>query len=121
MLKPFKVIIGLQDVERYLTFQEAFREFSAKVKEVATNGMSLPCLETTCHIEYCGIFGQESPCLMNFYQAGDFARQIGILTKDGQLQEFRGIILPSEMAEAFTQAMDENVKATPQYAGEFSR
>jgi hypothetical protein len=84
-MSKFEVLVSLKKVGEFDTFVQAFRVFFAKIKETLAQGTSLQVFETANFITLIRGNGQKFP--MDFYQARDFAYEIGLLAGDGELQE----------------------------------
>lgn len=97
----FKVTIALEDVGKHDTFPKAFRDFYEKVKALVEGGTTEQVLFTTNFIAYCEN-GAELP--MEFSQVVDFAREIGLLNEEGQLQELQSEPAPEVVKAAFMRA-----------------
>ncbi|MBI4134053.1 MAG: hypothetical protein HY475_01365 [Candidatus Terrybacteria bacterium] len=102
----FKVTIALEDVGKHDTFPKAFRDFYEKVKALVEGGTTEQVLFTTNFVTYCE-GGAELP--MEFSQVADFAREIGLLNEEGQLQELQTDPAPEVVKAAFMRVAREYV------------
>lgn len=108
----FRVIVGLEDICDRDTFVEAFRVFFDKIKEMIEAGTSWQALETTNFIVFISQDedGKTRSIQMNFYQARDFAYEIGLMAGKGELQESVEEPPPDVIQRAFSKALGEHVK-----------
>lgn len=79
----FKVKVGCENRGDFEKFVDAFSLFFTEVVEQVDSGTTVGWLEATNFIVYTAP-GKEIP--MNFYQARDFAYDIGLLAGKGELQ-----------------------------------
>lgn len=85
----FEIIVGLQRVGSYKSFNEALIKFFEEIGLVIQKGTSYQWLETS---NFVAITHSSEPTdVMNFYDARDFACEIGLLVK-GKIQ--RGVPEP---------------------------
>lgn len=86
--RPFRVIIKLKKVAEFETCLEALRDFFPRIHQMLKVGVSLQILETMNFIEYDIMFsdGQSVRSPMNFYDARDFAHEIGLMKGKGKMQ-----------------------------------
>ena len=119
MLTMFTVIIGGMKAGECLTFQEAYRELHERM--ISACKLSIPQYElaaSSC-IKYCNPFDlynyfgdwfiiPHDPRKMYFNQARYFARELGLLNQDDELQESCRFITLLELDEAFSLADKES-------------
>lgn len=107
----FTIIIGKAKAGECLTFQEAFREFFERMVRACANGMSPHYLVGTSFIEYRNPFLWYGKLYwMTSSQAQNFARQVGMLTENDELQKICRFITLLEIDDAFSLATEENTK-----------
>ena len=89
----FQVLVGMENLGEFPKFTEAFKLFYTKVVEEIKRDTSHQWLETANFLVYQGE-GFTQP--MGFYDARDFAYDIGLLAGEGELQE--GVEEPTQTA-----------------------
>jgi len=113
----FRIIVGLEDVGEFPKFTEAFKLFFAKIKEQVTGGTSWQVLETSNFIVYVTPTDKRP---MSFYQARDFAYEIGQLVGRGELREVEEpseSTLEAAFAKVVEEYFDEQLRALLQILG----
>lgn len=93
----FKVLIGLEEVDRTESLAEACRMFISKVQETIKNGgISEFALYEGCMIEseVDGVRG-----IMNFDAIRDFSYSIGVLRENGKLSDKPVPYIPKDIAK----------------------
>jgi len=80
----FRVLVGLRDIGASEKFTDAFRMFWEAVKRMVNGGTSMQMLETSNFLVYEKADGGKIP--MTFYEARDFAYDLGLLAGHGELQ-----------------------------------
>lgn len=101
-MSKFKVIVLMEEIGEYDTFEEAFAKFFAVIREkFGTPEMpTLQLLETTNFIEHrveSSLLESTIECVVDFYAARDFAYKVGLL-KEGKLQNLEEPV-PSELVD----------------------
>jgi len=111
MRVKFVVCVGNDIPPEHPTFEAAFVAFFNEVKAMIKRGMSLQVLETACWIE--GIFesevnGKITKAPLYFYDARDFAHEVGLLVESSDGQAVIADPLPSvpleKVIDVYTEA-----------------
>ena len=76
----YKLVIDLNDCDKYSTLKEAIKNFMARIKEnISSGGFSFQALGTACWIE-----SDILPLPMMFYDARDYALDEGWMNEKGE-------------------------------------
>ncbi len=103
----FEAIVGLKNLGKFSSFNEAFTTFGEKIKEAIGNGTTVQWLESTNFLVQNDTSGAEVG-FMTFYEARDFACKIGLLD-GGRLQENVAEPPPEVVMEAFQRCAAERL------------
>lgn len=97
----FEVIVGLETMGTYASFNEACKRFFDEIFEVVQEGTSFQWLETTNFLVKVG----EPLAFMGFYDARDFAIRNGLIVNG--TSEFQEVpeLSPEAIELAFSRSM----------------